>query len=108
MQVPALTAVQPTASSEATPFARPLLADPNQLTSCERRLTPAHLAARWGHPSALRVLQGAGGDLQRQCGRRGWTPLQEAEEWRRAACVELLWQLEGVGGAEGTTAAVEQ
>ncbi|KAL4443222.1 hypothetical protein ABPG75_010977 [Micractinium tetrahymenae] len=73
-------------------------ADPNPRSACERQLSPAHLAARWGHPAVLQVLQRHGGDLEARCGELGWTPLQEAEEWRRGSCVELL---RGEGLAQG-------
>ncbi len=72
-------------------------ADPNQRSACRRRLTPAHLAARWGHTAVLQVLQRHGGDLGARCDGLGWTPLQEAEEWRRASCAVLL---RGGGPAE--------
>ncbi|KAI3426847.1 hypothetical protein D9Q98_006793 [Chlorella vulgaris] len=76
-------------------------ADPNQPSACARRLTPAHLAARWGHTDTLLVLQRGGADLAARCGGgTGSTPLQEAEEWRRPACVQLLLAA-AQGGSEG-------
>ena len=72
-------------------------ADPNQASGDGSGLTPAHLAARWGHPGLLRMLQEAGADLRARCGGRGWLPVEEAREWRRAACVELLEALEPPG-----------
>ena len=66
------------------------LSDPNQRSTCERQLTPAHLAARWGHPAVLAALRSQGADLKACCAGRGWTPLQEAEEWRRPEAAALL------------------
>lgn len=71
-----------------------LPADANQPSACEHQLTPAHLAARWGHAAVLRVLQQHGGDLRRRCGGRGWLPLDEAREWRRQGCMDMLQALE--------------
>ena len=76
-----------------------LPADANQQSACEQQLTPAHLAARWGHAAVLQVLQRHGGDLRRRSGARGWTPLDEAREWRRQACIDMLQGLEAEGNA---------
>lgn len=70
-------------------------ADPNQRSRCPRQLAPAHLAARWGHAEALGALRRGGADLAAACAGRDWTPLREAEEWRRAGCVRLLRGLAG-------------
>lgn len=60
-------------------------------TPVPTRPVRAHLAARWGHAAALQLLRQHGADLHQPSGAgRRWTPLQEAEEWRRPACVELL------------------
>lgn len=45
----------------------------------------------------LGMLQAAGADLRARCSGRGWVPAQEAREWRRAACVEVLEALEPPG-----------
>lgn len=81
---------------DAPPPLHPL-ADPNQRSGDAAGLTPAHLAARWGHPAVLTVLQAAGADLRARCSGRGWAPAQEAREWRRAACIELLQALDPPG-----------
>lgn len=52
-------------------------------------LTAAHLAARWGHASALAVLARHGADMGR-VNAAGRNPLQEAEHYGRAACVQFL------------------
>jgi hypothetical protein len=53
----------------------------------------------------LAVLQQHGGDLHARCGGRGWTPLQEAEEWRRPAAAALLRGDSHGDGGESAAAA---
>lgn len=78
--------------------ALPLPADPDQHSACEQQLAPAHLAARWGHAAVLQVLRRHGGDLRQHCGGRGWSPLDEAREWRRQACIDMLQALDAYTG----------
>ena len=66
------------------------LADPDCRTANEEGLTPAHLAARWGHAGTLRMLGALGADLRLRARGSGRSPLEEAREWSRPACVELL------------------
>lgn len=88
---------QPSRRSYNAPPPLQPLADPNQRSSDAAGLTPAHLAARWGHTAVIRKLQAAGADLRARCSGRGWEPVQEAREWRRAGCIELLEALEPPG-----------
>jgi ankyrin repeat protein len=74
------------------PQARALayLADPNCRSADEEGLTPAHLAARWGHAGVLSTLRTLGADLQLASSGKRRTPLQEAQEWSRPGCIEFL------------------
>ena len=67
-----------------------MLADPNCCTADSQELTPAHLAARWGHGSVLGMLRALGADIQLVCLGRGKTPLDEAREWSRPQRVAFL------------------
>jgi ankyrin repeat protein len=54
-------------------------------------ITPAQLAAQWGHVAVLRVLHAHGADFGIRCGSvSGRTVLEGALEWQRAACVDYL------------------
>ncbi|GAB4818661.1 hypothetical protein N2152v2_005707 [Parachlorella kessleri] len=66
------------------------LADPNCRTTHSQGLTPAHLAARWGHVGVLSTLRALGADMQLGCLGRGRTPLDEAREWSRPQCIAFL------------------
>ena len=70
--------------------------------------TALHLAARWGHVGAVRLLLGAG--AQRGCmDAAGHTPAAMARKWGRTVCASLLeeeaWVGEGEIQGEGTACA---
>lgn len=76
------------------------LADPNCRTSTPEGLTPAHLAARWGHQDVLWALHGLGADLGLPAGGSGRSPLLEALEWSRPCCVDTLRALLPAGSSQ--------
>ena len=59
-------------------------------TACEEQLTPAHLAARWGHAEALAVLRRFCASSLFCVDAHGRSPLDEARAWKRTACIEML------------------
>lgn len=64
--------------------------DPQGRTACEEQLTPAHLAARWGHPEAFEALHRSCASSLFCVNAHGKLPLDEARAWKRTACIEIL------------------
>lgn len=65
-------------------------ADPQGRTGCREHLTPAHLAARWGHAEILEVLGRVDASSLSCVDVHGRSPLDEAKAWKRADCIEAL------------------